>query len=74
MTIDEGTTRKGFSSFNEDQVLESWIGQHVIGALESGSRFFGTLTAFNEHQLLLTGNRGQRIIIKRRRVARLEAV
>jgi len=40
MTIDEGTTRKGFSSFNEDQVLESWIGQHVIGALESGSRFW----------------------------------
>jgi len=54
--------------------LESWIGKHIVGVLESGSKFYGTLAAFNEFQLLLIGNRGQHIIIKRRKVAKLEAV
>jgi len=74
MEEDGVNTTKGFSSFSEDQLLESWIGKQLIGSLESGSKFFGTLTAFNEHQLLFIGNRGQRILIKRRKVARLEAV
>jgi hypothetical protein len=65
---------KTFSSYDEDEILESWIGKQIIGALDSGSKFFGTLEAFNEHRLFIVGNRGQRIVIKRRKVARMEAV
>jgi len=75
MLEEEVDTRKAFpSSVDEEEILASWIGRQIIGALESGSKFFGTLAAFDERQLLLIGNRGQRILIKRRKVARLEAV
>jgi small nuclear ribonucleoprotein (snRNP)-like protein len=73
MSIDEGTTTKDFSSFSEDKILESWIGQQIIGTLETGSKFFGKLVAFDDRQLLLIGNHGQHILIKRRKVARVEA-
>jgi len=72
--VDGANGIKEFSSFSEEKVLESWIGKHIVGVLESGSKFYGTLAAFNEFQLLLIGNRGQHIIIKRRKVAKLEAV
>ncbi len=67
-------TRKTFASYDEDDILTSMQGNQIIGALDSGSKFYGTLEAFNEHRLFIVGNRGQRIIIKRRKVSRLEAV
>ncbi len=72
--VNEADGIKEFSSFSEEKVLESWIGKHIIGVLESGAKFYGTLAAFNEFQLLLIGNRGQHIIVKRRRITKLEAV
>ena len=66
--------RKTFASYDEDVILESMKGNQMIGWLDSGSRFYGTLESFNEHRLFIVGNRGQRIIIKRRKVSRLEAV
>ena len=65
---------KTFASLNEDDILDSLTGKQLIGWLDSGSRFYGTLEAFNEYRLFIVGNRGQRIIIKRRKVSRLEAV
>jgi hypothetical protein len=67
-------TRKTFASLNEDDILASMQGKELIGWLDSGSRFYGTLEAFTEHRLFIVGNRGQRIIIKRHKVSRLEAV
>lgn len=63
---------KEFSSNDEDEILESKIGKYGEGELESGGRFWGTLEGFTEHRLFFTGEHGQSIIIKRRRVARLE--
>jgi hypothetical protein len=59
---------------NEDEILSSLINCKIDGNLETGSRFYGKLTAFNAKLLLLEGNAGQRILIKRKMVARLEAV
>jgi hypothetical protein len=67
-------TRKVFSSTNEDEIYESMIEKYVDGTLDSGGRFWGRLEAFNEQKLFIRGERGQAIIIKRRRISRLEAV
>ena len=67
-------TTKEFPSNDEDGILESSIGNYGEGELESGGRFWGTLEGFTEHRLFFRGEHGQRIIIKRRRVARLEMV
>lgn len=65
---------KTFASYEEDDILASMKGKQLIGWLDSGSKFYGTLEAFTEHRLFIVGNRGQRIIIKKRKVSRLEAV
>jgi hypothetical protein len=61
-------------SNDEDAILESKKGRYGEGELESGGLFWGTLNGFTEHRLFFTGEHGQSIIIKRRRVARLEMV
>lgn len=48
--------------------------KEIIGWIDSGSKFYGKLDVFNQYRLFIIGNRGQRIIIKRGQVARLEAV
>ena len=58
---------KTFASYDKDDILASMKGKQLIGLLDSGSKFYGTLEAFNEHRLFIVGNRGQRIIIKRRK-------
>ena len=68
------TTNNLPSSNDEDAILESSIGKYGEGELESGGRFWGTLEGFTEHRLFFKGEHGQKIIIKRRRVARLEVV
>lgn|GEM_PF-5238697 len=71
---DSGThTLKSFS-LNEDEILVSLIECKIDGNLETGSRFYGKLIAFNDKLLLLEGNAKRRILIKRKMVARLEAV
>lgn len=69
-------TRKTFSSpLSEDSVLEKLIGTPVRGTLEeSNTWFYGVLESYNDHRLLIRGNRGQEILIKRKRISRLEAV
>jgi hypothetical protein len=64
-------TRKVFSSTNEDEIYESMIEKYVDGTLDSGGRFWGRLEAFNERKLFIRGERGQAIIIKRRKISRL---
>ncbi len=64
-----------FPRREDDQVIESLIGKHVDGALESGARFWGVLESFDEKWLFLRGYRNQPIIIRRRKMASLmEAV
>jgi len=67
---------KAFSSpLSEDAVLEKLIGTPIRGTLEeSNTWFYGVLENFNEHRLLIRGSRGQEILIKRKRVSRLEAI
>ena len=64
---------KAFPSLNEDDVLISLIDSDVNGNLETGSRFYGRLQAFNDKLILLRGTDGRRILIKRKMIARLEA-
>ena len=64
-------TRKVFSSTNEDEIFASMIEKFVDGTLDSGGRFWGRLEAFNEQKLFIRGERGQAIIIKRRKISRL---
>ena len=52
----------------------SLIDCNIDGNLETGSRFYGKLIAFNDRLLLQAGTDGRRIMIKRKMVARLEAV
>jgi hypothetical protein len=65
---------KAFSSVDEDEIFESMIEKFVDGTLDSGGRFWGRLEVFNDHKLFIRGERGQAIIIKKRRISRLEAV
>jgi hypothetical protein len=61
-----------FSS--EDEMLVPLVNIRIEGILDSGGRFFGDLEGFSEFLLFIKGERGQRIIIKRRKVAWMEAV
>jgi hypothetical protein len=63
--------RKNFPHREEDNTIGSLIGKRVDGALESGSRFWGTLESFDEKWLYIRGHRGQPILIKRRKLAAL---
>ncbi len=75
MNIDSGIDgSKPSSSLNENDFLVSLIECQVEGNLETGSRFYGKLIAFNDRLLLLEGNNGRRILIKRKMIARLEAI
>jgi hypothetical protein len=66
---------KEFPSTNELEIFESFIGKHIEGSLDSGSRFWGTLEGVTECLLCIRGVRGQVILIKKRKVSRLmEAV
>jgi hypothetical protein len=58
----------------ENDILVPLIGKNVDGTLDSGGHFFGTLEGFSDYQIFLKGDRGQRIIIKRRKIARMEVV
>lgn len=70
--IPNGT--KKFCSLSENDILESMLKNKLDGTLDSGFRFYGVLEDFNDTSLFLRGNRGQMIIIKRKRISRLEAV
>lgn len=59
---------------SENDILVQLIDKSVDGTLDSGGRFYGTLEGFSEFQLFIRGARGQLIVIKRRKVSRLEAV
>jgi len=61
-------------SNGEDEILESSIGKYGEDELESSGRFWRTLEGFTEHWLFFRGEHGQKLIIKRRRVARLEVL
>jgi len=65
------TRIKAFSSTDEDEIYESMIGSFVDGTIDSGGRFWGTLEAVTEQKLLIRGEHGQRILIKRRKISRL---
>jgi len=66
---------KTFASQDEGDAYRSLIGKRVEGFLEgNGSRFYGTLESFDEFMLYLRGDRGQLLLVKRRRVAKLEAI
>jgi len=39
-----------------------------------GGKFWGTLEAFNAESLFIRGDKGQKIIIKRKRIAELEVI
>lgn len=66
-------TKNTFPSI--EGTIESLIGKHVDGALESGSRFWGVLEGADDKWLYIRGYREQPIIIKRRKLAALmEAV
>jgi hypothetical protein len=65
---------KAFASLTEDDILESLIEHQITGTLDSGGRFFGNLEGYDQYRLFIRGNRGQRILIKRKYVARLEAL
>lgn len=65
---------KAFASTNEDEIYISMIGTFVDGTIDSGGRFWGRLEAVTEQKLLIRGDHGQRIIIKRRKISRLMAV
>jgi hypothetical protein len=65
---------KTFASYDEDDILASMKGKQLIGWIDRGSKFYGTLEALNEHRLFIVGNCGQRIIIKRRKLSQMEAV
>jgi len=66
---------KTFASQDEGDAYRSLIGKQVSGYLEgNGNRFYGTLESFDEHMLYLRGNRGQLLLVKRRRIAKLEAI
>jgi|WetSurMetagenome_2_1015567.scaffolds.fasta_scaffold954191_2 hypothetical protein len=71
MPIDSGTQVSKNFALNEDEVLVSLIDCHIEGILETGGRFRGKLLAFNDKLLLLEGNNRQRLLIKRKMVARL---
>jgi hypothetical protein len=58
----------------ENDILEPLIGKSVDGNLDGGGSFFGVLEGFSDYQLFLKGDEGQRIIIKRRKIARMEVV
>jgi hypothetical protein len=60
---------KNFSSV--DEIIESCIGRHVEGSLESGNRFWGVLEHVDETWLYLRGYRNQPIVIKRKKLAAL---
>lgn len=67
--------RKTFASQDEGDAYRSLIGKKVEGFLEgNGSRFYGTLESFDEFMLYLRGDRGQLLLVKRRRIAKLEAI
>ena len=59
---------------NEDEILVSLIECKIDGNLETGSRFYGKMIAFIDKLLLLVGNSKRRILIKRKVVAKLEAI
>ena len=65
--INAYTDRNSFPS-------EDSIGKNVKGQIERGGSFWGMLEDYDDTYLYLKGNRGQKIIIKRRSVARLEVV
>jgi hypothetical protein len=67
-------TRKTFCSLSENDIIESMLKNKLDGTLDCGGRFFGILEDFNENSLFIRGDRGQMIIIKRKRISRLEAV
>ncbi len=68
-------TTNSLPSNDEDAILESNIGNYCDGEIEmSGGRFWGKIAGFNERYLFLKGDHGQKIIVKRRRIARLEVV
>lgn len=73
-TDSEAVASKTFASLSEDDVLESLIEHEITGSLDSGGRFFGNLEGFDQYRLFIRGNRGQRILIKRKFIAKLEAV
>jgi hypothetical protein len=50
------------------------VNKKIEGTLDSGGRFFGVLEGFSEFQLFIRGHRGQQIIVKRRKVAWMEAI
>jgi len=60
---------------NEDEFLTSLIEEQVTGFLDTGSHFWGKLLAFNERVILLQGDDGRKIMLRRRTIAQLnEAV
>jgi len=59
---------------SEDDVLVPMVNKKIEGTLDSGGRFFGVLEGFSEFQLFIRGHRGQQIIVKRRKVAWMEAI
>ena len=62
------------NTLSEDDVLTPILNQRVEGILDSGGHFYGILEGFSEFQLFLKGDHNQRIIIKRRKVAWMEAI
>jgi hypothetical protein len=69
-----GTLNTKTFALNADEFLVSLIESQVDGNLETGSHFYGRLIAFNDRLILLEGKDGRRILIKRKMIARLEAV
>jgi hypothetical protein len=70
----ENNSIKAFSSTDEDKLCNEYIEHKVSGVLDRGGKFWGTLEAFNAESLFIRGDRGQKIIIKRRRIAELEVI
>ena len=67
-------TIKSFSTTDEDKLCAEYIEHKVNGVLDRGGKFWGTLEAFNAESLFIRGDKGQKIIIRRRRIAELEVI
>lgn len=65
---------KAFSSTDEDKLCAEYIEHRVSGVLDRGGKFWGTLEAFSAESLFIRGDKGQKIIIKRKRIAELEVI
>ena len=54
--------------------VQSMSNIELVAFLIGGGKFWGTLEAFSAESLFIRGERGQKIIIKRKRIAELEVI